>query len=207
MRDTKFILSFIILISLDILALYVLNFVSFEKRFSKDITQEFLTKLSSIDNVDIKYSNFVKKIQPAKVVVVEKEILKEVKVPIVSEKLSKRKVVDIKPAKEEYLRISSQKNIKREICSKLVTKFKKTNDYKIALKLSRVYYAKKDFKNSLRWATIANELNDKDDGSWILFAKSKIKLGEKDLAKKALLTYSKVYDSKNVRELLNRIDL
>jgi len=89
----------------------------------------------------------------------------------------------------------------------LEKKFKKTSDYKIALKLSRLYYASKNYKKALKWSMIANELNQKDDGSWLLFAKSKIKLGEKEIAKKALMTYNKEYYSKKVEQLLDRIDL
>ncbi len=52
---------------------------------------------------------------------------------------------------------------------------------------------------------IANELNKKDDGSWILFAKAKLKLGDKKVAKMALKSYQKVYNSKRIKKLLNRI--
>jgi len=38
-----------------------------------------------------------------------------------------------------------------------------------------------------------------------LFAKSKLKLGDKEIAKKALLSYQKVYKSNRVKKLLKRI--
>jgi len=209
MKDTKFIFSITLLLFLNIAALYVLNFVSLSTKNSqktKQPSQDFLIKLSQIDS-GFESLNFYKK------VIIKKEIPKQdVKVTAkVDDKKSDKKNINKEKSfkkishksKKTYLK--SRKNV--DIYVKLVNKFKKTNDFKIALKLSRLYYMKKDYKKSLKWSIIANELNDKDDGSWILFAKSKIKLGEKSLAKKALLTYNKVYHSKSVQELLNRISL
>jgi len=197
-KDTKFLISLSILLLLNLIALYVLNFVSFNTKKNSH-TDEFLTKLSNIETS----SNFIeppKKIKPSKVVIVEKKIIQKVKVPVNIYKSSSF-------VKKEKKAISKKNNTDNTTYTLLEKKFKKTSDYKIALKLSRLYYASKNYKKALKWSMIANELNQKDDGSWLLFAKSKIKLGEKEIAKKALMTYNKEYYSKKVEQLLDRIDL
>jgi hypothetical protein len=196
MKDIRFVVTLTVIMIANIVALYVLNFVSFDKKENHD-SDKFLSKLEDIDN-NFDDIEFVKKVKPAKVVVVEKEVIKEVKVSNINKQIA--------PAKEEIIQIAPVNTQKKvDVFSKYIKKFKKTNDFKLALKLSRLYYTSKDYKKSLKWAMIANELNDKDDRSWILFAKTKIKLGDKSIAKKALITYNKTYHSKKVKELLKRI--
>jgi len=203
MKDTKYNILITIVLILNLLALYVLNFVSFEKKDEK--SEIFLQKLSLIDEDHISL-DFIKGIKKSKKSYITKDTTKKNKTKIEKKLAYSNKKPPIKKVKPLY-----KKTIKvvksDDIYKQLKSKFEKTHDFKIALKLSRLYYVKKRYKTSLKWAMIANELNKKDDGSWILFAKSKVKLGEKKLAKKALLTYSKTYDSKRVKELLNRIDL
>ncbi len=219
MKDTKFLLQFTALLSLIVVALYILDFVSFPKKDAKDKeTKIFLTKLSEIDN-GFDFVDFKKIIKPVKVVVIEKEIVKKIKVPVVVKSDTAEIVRDtvnksIKPAKSTVIDITSEKiaqnsvekkSEKVDIYSKLQQEFQKNHDYKTALKISRLYYTGKRYKDSLKWAMIANELNEKDDSSWILFAKTKLKLGDKKNAKKALLTYDRVYHSQRVKDLLGRI--
>ena len=213
MKDTKFLQQLTALLALIVVALYILDFVSFPKKDNNRDTKRFLTKLSEIDS-GFDFVEFKKYIKPTKVVVVEKEVIKEVKVPVVKEIVRNSVNKTIKPAKEDVIDISSTKvnNIadntksqKLDIYEKLEQKFQESHDYKVALKISRLYYTGKKYKDSLKWAMIANELNEKDDGSWILFAKTKLKLGDKKNAKKALLTYDSVYHSKRVKDLLGRI--
>jgi len=195
MKDTKFILTLSILLLLNFIALYILNFVSFKEPEKRS---DFLIKLSKIES-GFEDIDFYKKTN---------KFLRPVLTKKVEKKKQTLKVVIVKN-KKKTIQQKAYSKIKKsvDIYKRLIVKFKRTNDFKIALKLSRLYYMKKKYKKSLKWAMIANELNDKDDGSWILFAKSKIKLGDKNIAKKALLTYSKVYYSKSVQELLNRISI
>jgi len=208
MKDTKYNILITIVLILNLVALYVLNFVSFDKKDLKQLKKsDFLLKLSKLDE-DFDDIDFAIKIKPAKVVVVETPPIQKTKtiaeVKPAIKKVSKVPVVNkVQPSYVKTTKVANSD----DIYERLKKKFKDTNDYKIALKLSRLYYVSRKYKSSLKWAMIANELNEKDDGSWILFAKSKLKLGEKDLAKKALLTYSNTYDSKRVKKLLNRIDL
>ncbi|RUM67614.1 MAG: hypothetical protein DSZ06_00800 [Sulfurospirillum sp.] len=84
-------------------------------------------------------------------------------------------------------------------------RFYKTHDILYALQVATKYFQKKDYKKALKWALIANEIDSTNDNSWILFAKSKVKLGQKDDAISALKAYLKEHHSINVKKVLDDI--
>ncbi len=87
----------------------------------------------------------------------------------------------------------------------LKDKLQKTHDISFALMLCRNYYSKKDFKNSLKWSIIANDMDSQNAKSWIWFAKSKYRLNKREDAIKALRAFLKTNDSEEVRSLLRNI--
>lgn len=87
----------------------------------------------------------------------------------------------------------------------LKEKFEKTHNIIFALMLSEEYYLSKDYPQSNKWALIANQLDSENEKSWIWFAKSKVKLGQKDDAVVALKAYLKNNKSKAAQTLLNQI--
>jgi len=87
----------------------------------------------------------------------------------------------------------------------LKDKFKKTNDIAFALMLCENYYSQKDYKNSLKWSIIANDIDSDSERSWIWFAKSKYRLNQKDDAIKALKSFLKRDDSAYIKSLLRQI--
>lgn len=89
----------------------------------------------------------------------------------------------------------------------LKDKFEKTHNSVFALMLSEEYYIVKNYEQSHKWALIANQLDAESEKSWILFAKSKVKLGKKEDAIKALQAYLKHNKSKAAQSLLNQITL
>jgi len=84
-------------------------------------------------------------------------------------------------------------------------RFLDTKEAKYAIELSKIYFAKKEYKKSLRWAIISNGINSNNEESWILFAKNKVKMGEKDEAINALSVYLRVNSSKKVERLVKDI--
>lgn len=84
-------------------------------------------------------------------------------------------------------------------------KFISTKKPREALLLAKAYYAKKEYSKSEEWALRANKLNTKLDESWLLFAKSKAKLGKRDEALKILVNYYKKSRSPKARELIDNI--
>ncbi len=87
----------------------------------------------------------------------------------------------------------------------LKDKFAVTSSFLYAKLLSEEYYHRRNYKKSLKWAIIANNINSNSEDSWILFAKSKVKLGKINDAIEALKIYLKVNNSDKIRVLLKNI--
>jgi len=84
-------------------------------------------------------------------------------------------------------------------------KFIKTKKPREAMLLAKAYYAKKEYSKSEEWALRANRLNNKLDESWLLFAKSKVKLGKRDEALQILVSYYKKSHSSKAKALIEKI--
>ena len=88
----------------------------------------------------------------------------------------------------------------------LTAKFEKSNSSDIAVLIARRYYDIKDYKNSEKWALIANELDSNNEESWIIFAKSKYNLKQKDDAISVLKIYTDKANSANIEDLMRQIE-
>ena len=77
--------------------------------------------------------------------------------------------------------------------------------YNSAYDLAKYFFDKKDYKMSAKWAMVATNRDDSQDKAWILYAKSKIKLKQKGIAKKALKIYLLKYHSQEISNLLNSL--
>ena len=77
--------------------------------------------------------------------------------------------------------------------------------YQSSYDLAQYYFAQKEYKKSAKWAVTSSNRKPKEDGAWILYAKAKVKLKQKGMAKKALKIYLIKYRSQKVKNLLNSI--
>lgn len=91
--------------------------------------------------------------------------------------------------------------------SYLKEKFDSTHNIVFALMLAEEYYLNKNYTECNKWALIANNIDADNEKSWVWFAKSKVKLGNKDDAILALKTYLKNNKSQAAQSLLNQITL
>lgn len=87
----------------------------------------------------------------------------------------------------------------------LKERFEKSHNIIFALMLAEEYYISKNYQDSNKWAIIANTIDANNEKSWILFAKSKLKLGSKKDAISALEAYLKNNKSKAAQSLLTQI--
>ena len=71
--------------------------------------------------------------------------------------------------------------------------------------ISQIFYNEAKYKKSLKWAIIANNIDSLNEKSWILFAKSKVKIGQKQDAINALEAYLRFNKSKKISLLLSNI--
>lgn len=106
-----------------------------------------------------------------------------------------------KPAK---LEIRTKKISKKELQS-VIDRFKKNNNPALGVFIAKKYYELGEYHKSYNYALITNQINSSIEESWIIFAKSLVKLGRKDQAIKTLQAYIKTSNSSKAQILLDNI--
>ena len=124
------------------------------------------------------------------------------KVASASKKVQKSIIIKSSKKKRGKVFISSQKIGSLSFIKK---KFYATNNISFSLLLSKKFMEKRSYNNALKWALISNEIDEKNEESWILFAKAKVELGKKQDAINALSIYLKNNNSIQVKKALEKI--
>jgi len=161
------------------------------------ITLSFKTTLQSTKNTIKNTTETLTKI-PKKHIKVDKTI-----------KNTPKKVIKKHKTIQKKHKISSVKiktvNTKKSF-QYIINRFKKNHNPILGLFIAKKYYTLKNYKQSYNYALITNNINNKLEGSWIIFAKSLIKLKQKNRAINVLKDYIKSSDSKHAKLLLDRIE-
>ncbi len=84
-------------------------------------------------------------------------------------------------------------------------KFYRSKNPRDALLLAKAFYRDRKYRDSEKWGLEANRLDSNLDESWIIFAKSKAKLGRKKEAIKILAMYYDKSKSHRVRVAIDKI--
>jgi len=84
-------------------------------------------------------------------------------------------------------------------------RFYQSGDIVDALFLAKSYYKRGDYNKAEQWAFEANQIDDTLEESFLIFVKSKLKLGQKNEATSILNQYLKHVNSKDARDLLEKI--
>ncbi len=84
----------------------------------------------------------------------------------------------------------------------LLERFRAAGNFESAVGLADFYFEKENFEKSIYWSKKASTLKSGDSSAWLIYAKSKQKLGNKDDAIKALQLYLEYYSSEEVKRLL-----
>ncbi len=74
-----------------------------------------------------------------------------------------------------------------------------------ALFLARIYYKNGSYRKAARWALETNKLNGDIEESWLIFARSKAKTGQKNEAIRVLTQYVKKSNSAEAKKLLKKL--
>ena len=111
-----------------------------------------------------------------------------------------KKVQEIQTKKKPFK--ISVKHVDQE--SVLIKNYKNLKNYKNALNLATFYFDKKNYKKCIYWAKIASQLGKTADTPWLLYAKAKYNLNQKEDAIKSLQMYLNYFDSKEAYELLRK---
>jgi len=110
-----------------------------------------------------------------------------------------------KEAQEEVQKITiNRRNIVDDI-QHIIKRFKKNNNPALSLFVAKKYYELGDYHKAYNYALITNQINSEIDASWIVFAKSLVKLNEKNMAIKTLKEYIKSSHSSSAQILLDEI--
>jgi hypothetical protein len=74
-----------------------------------------------------------------------------------------------------------------------------------SLFLAKMYYSKAKYRKSAYWALQTNKLDGDIEESWLIFARSKAKTGQKNEAIRVLSQYAKKSDSVEAKKLLYKL--
>ncbi len=108
-----------------------------------------------------------------------------------------------KPRKKMHLNIIESSSV--SAYKDVAKRFTESHDTDDSLFLAKSYYRKGNYKKSEYWALQTNKVNNNIEESWLIFAKSKVKLGHKNEAMRILADYIKKSNSAQAKSLLYKI--
>ncbi len=106
-------------------------------------------------------------------------------------------------AKKVTIKVTSKKST--DSVRDIASRFAFAKDKDDALFLARYYYDKKQYKQALKWALETNKLDSDIEESWLIFAKSKARLGQRIEAIRVLQAYYDRSGSARAKKLLGLI--
>lgn len=156
---------------------------------------------------DVKRVKHVKKVKYTKeshrVKAKKNEYLTSQELGVINKKHKQAKVaIAKKPRKTKKMNFTSTSTNYVEIMKE---KFAKSRTPRDALLLAQSYYKNANYSESEKWSLSANKLDNSLEESWLLFAKSKAKLGKKKEALKILVNYYKRSQSIKAKAVIRQI--
>ncbi len=106
---------------------------------------------------------------------------------------------------DEVNSIQIKKNNTYDDIYHVIKRFEKNNNPALSLFIAKKYYELGEYKKSYNYALRTNEINNNIEASWIIFAKSLVKLNKKNMAIKTLQKYISHSDSNKAKILLDEI--
>jgi len=141
------------------------------------------------------------------------EAAKKVKEPV--KKIQERKEEIVLPKIEEVkesitvAKETSTIDIKRRDeetdIKHVIKRFNVNHSPALSLFIAKKYYQLENYEQAYNYALATNELNNDIEASWIIFSKSLVKLGKKEMAIETLKKYIKHSSSSQAKQLLDEI--
>ena len=211
-----FSIFFILLISFSFLNYKEIDFLKFNDKSKIDVVTNHSTAVLIDKALPILETNQSKvneglQISEAKPMIVTSEngsmeivedlpIAEDVKA--IEETSEKTETVE-KPRKKMHLNIIESTSV--SAYKDVEKRFEQSHDTDDSLFLAKSYYGKGNYKKAEYWALQTNKVNGNIEESWLIFAKSKVKLGRKNEAIHILTNYIKKSNSVEAQNLLNKI--
>jgi hypothetical protein len=89
--------------------------------------------------------------------------------------------------------------------NQVIKRFKKNNNPALSLFIAKKYYQLGEYHQSYNYSLMTNEIDNDIEASWIIFAKSLVKLNEKSMAVETLNKYISHSNSHRAKILLDNI--
>ena len=106
--------------------------------------------------------------------------------------------------KAPQIMIKVKRTSKKEL-QEIIKRFKRNNNPRLGVFIARKYYNMGDYNKAYNYALLTNQIDSSLEDSWIIFAKSLVKLGQKKRAIKTLKVYIKTSHSNKAQLLLDNI--
>ena len=87
----------------------------------------------------------------------------------------------------------------------VASRFEVAPDSDDSLFLARMYFKNKKYREAAKWALETNKLDGNIEESWLIFARSKVKTGQKNEAIRVLSEYAKKSNSMEAYKLLKQL--
>ena len=107
-------------------------------------------------------------------------------------------------ATKTKIEIKIKKTSKKDLQA-IIARFKKSNNPILGVFIAKKYYEMGDYHKAYNYALITNQIDSSIEDSWIIFAKSLVKLGQKKRAIETLDAYIKTSNSSRAQILLENI--
>ena len=88
----------------------------------------------------------------------------------------------------------------------VILRFYESKDPNDSLFLATSYYEQNDYAKAFYWAIETNRITEDIEDSWIIMAKSKARMGDRNEALRILKAYIAKKDSKEASNLLERME-
>jgi len=163
---------------------------NFMNKIKQTTAIPYYKKRETIPTKKIKKEN--KKITKKRVILEDKIVLIEKKAqPTLT--IKKKSILKIKRNKQD------------DDIQHVIKRFKVNNKPALSLFVAKKYYQMGKYKKSYNYALITNQINSNIEASWIIFAKSLMKLNEQKMAIKTLKKYIDESHSSRAKILLDEI--
>lgn len=123
----------------------------------------------------------------------------------IQERSIEEEYVQEKNEKTQAPQISISRKEDRSDLQDVIKRFKKNNNPALSLFVAKKYYKFGDYQKAYNYALITNEINNDIEQSWIIFAKSLVKLNKRKKAIETLTRYVNHSGSGNAKVLLDNI--
>lgn len=139
-------------------------------------------------------------IQEVKPVVIPQEIKEEKVEPIKIDKIETHPLKEEKKGSVSISHRDEQKDI-----ADVVKRFNINHNPALSLFVAKKYYQLGDYEQAYNYALMTNDINKNIEESWIIFAKSLVKLNKKEMAVETLKKYISHSNSSQAKQLLDEI--